>query len=798
MRASVVCAAVASAYGATVNDAPVLNPPRFSHELGDGADLDGLDLATLQKLVAMYGRSGPSLYGGPENGGFDEWLRSLKADRDSAIKTIHYKGGVFDKVPWTQTNYIQTQMHPFDRFFYDPDTGKYTVDKFLDDLKERYGGVESILLWPTYPQIGVDDRNQFDYYRMMPGGMQGLKELTAELKEKGVRVLWGYQPWENGTRREPKSDEDAMIDVLKATGADGFNGDTLLKVPESFWKSAVRANYPIALEPENGGDLESLNWQTNGWGYWYYSYRETSTPLVDRFKYITQGKWMTHLCERWGKDKTKNLHHAWFNGDGYVAWENVFGIWNGITPRDGEALRRVSHMSRFFGGKLRLLQSPDWVPHTDEVTQEAVYASKWPAYDPKQQGEGDVLNLWTLINTGADGYDEMTSQLKVKVKSDKSRFYDCYAGKELKRDWREVLEFKMEGLGFGCVIEVNGEPREDVSEFLNSMASMTSEPLSSFSSEYKHLQQRMQPIEPTARTSEAPRGAVLIPYAESFTFKVWGTEMEPLANDMTFLNVTDDAFGVNVQFPWEDRPQRYHEHTLSVGPFYMDKFPVTNERYSKYLNETGYVPKDSRAFLKHWKGSATMPPELANKPVTYVSLAEARDFCKWAGGRLPHGWEWQYAAQGTDGRKYPWGNVKNSSNQLPTFYEGNANPGPEAVDAHSPQGNSPFGVADMVGNVWQYTDEFHDDHTRTVILRGGSNYRPSGHPYSYWYFPNKPELDQHNKYFLFDEAFERAGTVGFRCVVDAEHKAAPNAQEPGSGAQEPDADPGSERRENSR
>ena len=69
----------------------------------------------------------------------------------------------------------------------------------------------------------------------------------------------------------------------------------------------------------------------------------------------------------------------------------------------------------------------------------------------------------------------------------------------------------------------------------------------------------------------------------------------------------------------------------------------------------------------------------------------------------------------------------------------------------------------MVGSVWQYTDEFRDDHTRAVILRGGSNYRPSG---SKWYFPNAPELDVHNKYFLFDDAYERAGTIGFRCVVD--------------------------------
>ena len=710
-------------------------------------------------MARMYGQAGPSLYGAPTNG-FQDWYDSIQADKASVLKTIDYKGGVFDKMPWTQTNYIQTQMMPFDRKFYDPVRG-YTVDIFLDDLKQRYGGVDSILLWPTYPQIGVDDRNQFDYYRVMPGGLDGVKKVTAELQSKGVKVLWGYQNWEQGTRREYNSDEDIVAELLQYTGADGFNGDTLTFVPYKFFKKSDERGHPITLEPEEGGDPFSLNWQTNGWGYWYYSYRlHPNGPLVDRFKFVTSGKWMTHLCERWGKDKKRNLHNAWFNGDGYVAWENVFGVWNGITPRDGEAIRRVAQMSRFLGGKLWLLQSPYWVPYTSEVVQGPVYASKWPAY--KNVAAGEVFTLWTLINTGSANYDNGTPQLNVVAKSPYSRFYDCYYGKEI--FFRGAsLTFAMEAGGYGCVIEVNGQPNSDVSGFLSSMNGMTQMPLSAFSPTWKYLQQAIVPIDVTPKVGTAPFGTVYIPYTSSFRFRVMGTEIEPLGYDMNFLQTTDDAFGVDVQFPWEDFPRRYHDHTMTIGSFYIDKFPVTNARYSDYLKATGYKPKDPVAFMKHWKGSHTMPAELGNKPVVYVSLNEARMFCRWAGGRLPHSWEWQYAAQGTDGRLYPWGNVKEYG-RMPEFNLGNIAPGPDPVDAHSPKGDSPFGVADMVGNVWQYTDEFQDDHTRAVILRGGSNYRPAG---SDWYFPNKPELDQHSKYFLFDEAYERAGTVGFRCVWDA-------------------------------
>ncbi len=72
-------------------------------------------------------------------------------------------------------------------------------------------------------------------------------------------------------------------------------------------------------------------------------------------------------------------------------------------------------------------------------------------------------------------------------------------------------------------------------------------------------------------------------------------------------------------------------------------------------------------------------------------------------------------------------------------------------------------MADLVGNVWQYTDVFVDAHTRAAVLRGSSNYRPDG---SKWYFPQALELNTHNKYFLMDDSYERSGTVGFRCAAD--------------------------------
>ena len=85
-------------------------------------------------------------------------------------------------------------MHPYDRLFFDPDQDNYTVQRWLDDVNARYGGVDSILMWPTYTNIGTDDRSQFDLFEAMPGGIAGVRRAVDELHAAGVKVLIPYNP----------------------------------------------------------------------------------------------------------------------------------------------------------------------------------------------------------------------------------------------------------------------------------------------------------------------------------------------------------------------------------------------------------------------------------------------------------------------------------------------------------------------------------------------------------------------------------------------------------------------------
>jgi gamma-glutamyl hercynylcysteine S-oxide synthase len=226
------------------------------------------------------------------------------------------------------------------------------------------------------------------------------------------------------------------------------------------------------------------------------------------------------------------------------------------------------------------------------------------------------------------------------------------------------------------------------------------------------------------------------------------------------VNVKNDA-GLDVQEPWEDVPRRFHDHVMTLPAFYIDRYPVTNEQYKAFLDASHYHPHDDHNFLRDWH-NGTYPSGWAKRPVTWVSLEDARAYAAWAGKRLPHEWEWQYAAQGADGRIYPWGNQWNP-NAVPAPDKGRSLTAPADVTAHS-LGASPFGVMDMVGNVWQWTDEFEDAHTRSAILRGGSYYQPQG---SMWYFPQAYRLDEHGKYLLMAPGLDRSGTIGFRCAADA-------------------------------
>ena len=155
-----------------------------------------------------------------------------------------------------------------------------------------------------------------------------------------------------------------------------------------------------------------------------------------------------------------------------------------------------------------------------------------------------------------------------------------------------------------------------------------------------------------------------------------------------------------------ETPQR----SISLGAFRIDKCPVTNLQYHAYCQATGHKSPG------HWNGLAP-PAELLDHPVTYVSQNDARNYAKWAGKRLPTEAEWEKAARGVDGLTYPWGN---DFDPAACHWD---NDGTERVTGPAPvgqfpQGASPHGVLDCVGNVAEWCEDGPGE--EAAFVKGGA------------------------------------------------------------------------------
>ncbi len=184
------------------------------------------------------------------------------------------------------------------------------------------------------------------------------------------------------------------------------------------------------------------------------------------------------------------------------------------------------------------------------------------------------------------------------------------------------------------------------------------------------------------------------------------------------------------------------QETHELPEFWIDKIPVTNAEYARFVAETG------REAPKHWEGQSP-PEDITDHPVVYVSWQDAVAYAEWAGKRLPSEEEWEKAARGTDGREYPWGDEEPAPD-LCSF--GKNEGGTTPVGKYSPDGDSPYGCVDMAGNVWEWTSSDHEEGGE--VLRGGSwGYHQfytrcacrDGYPPSGWH-----------------------DNVGFRCARDSE------------------------------
>lgn len=197
-------------------------------------------------------------------------------------------------------------------------------------------------------------------------------------------------------------------------------------------------------------------------------------------------------------------------------------------------------------------------------------------------------------------------------------------------------------------------------------------------------------------------------------------------------------------------PQKAIERIEYTDGYWIDIYPVTNSQYKEFIDATGHrVPflDEERAKGYNWE-NGTFPSGRANHPVVLVSWDDMCAYAEWAGKRLPTEVEWEKAARGIDGRKYPWGNEE-PDNTLCNFsnHEGGTTP----VDKYE-KGKSPYGCYDMAGNVWCWCKDSHPYDNKFRVMKGGSwDFSAVATRCAFHDYVSRPEQWNHD---------------GFRCVKD--------------------------------
>jgi len=202
-------------------------------------------------------------------------------------------------------------------------------------------------------------------------------------------------------------------------------------------------------------------------------------------------------------------------------------------------------------------------------------------------------------------------------------------------------------------------------------------------------------------------------------------------DDRKILTLSDDIEMIFLPVPAGEfqMGEGEQKHLQNLGEYWIGMTPVTNIQYSKFVQENSHKsPQD-------WK-DGTYPKQKGDHPIVRISWFDAQAFCEWLADhsgepiRLPSEAEWEKAARGEDGRIYSWGD-KVPNVELCNF---DHNVGePSAVGSYSPQGDSPYGCIDMVGNIWEWTSSLYRPYPYTAddgredkktmgsrVMRGGS------------------------------------------------------------------------------
>ena len=723
-----------------------------------------------------------------------EWQEGLRLvfQQHKLFDLDNFDNTLFERkdLQWIRQTYVMHLMQAWDDKLYDAKSNSYQLKKFIEKGKQLYGGDDVIGIWPTWPSLGLDQRNQFDLFRDLPGGLPAIKKLADDSRALGTKFFICYNPWDESTRSEGHL--AGLSELIKETSADGVVLDTRGASSKELQEAADKVRTGVVMYSEGMAIPKDMPSIVSGRVHNALYY----VPMLNLNKFIKPEFAIYRVAELFKEPIQREFATSFFNG--YGTELNIFGP--GMPDWADEQYKYLGRTSRILRENTNNFTEGKITPLI-ETEHDNIWVNKWelqnktiytiysilpegfeaPLFRVTPKKGFHFVDLWQhknlepikrendflieastnafhqkYLSTNNEGEVDCIAELPQIIEANlegDSLHFSAITGTEIKL-WKGIPSYEKSAMKFKI-------GKHDLSVYKTFGQAEGKFVLQAFENDIL-LDEYVLYLKPgKARRISSNEKSSSIPK------DITGMKRIP-AGAFTFKESHGDEF---ISYPIQDVGK-----TFNMSSFLMDEFPVTNKNYYQFMISSRYKPADTVNFLKHWTNGKPSKA-IEHKPVVYISYEDARAYAKWAGKRLPTEIEWQYASQTSALNEWPWEQKipvtrreENVNETLTVVHiEGidsiHCNLGNGILDdvGKYPNGKNPFGLQDLVGSVWQLThDEYINGSYRYIIMKGGSYFKPSG---SWWYVQSGPRELHHRQYLLrVSEGFERNATVGFRCV----------------------------------
>lgn len=683
-----------------------------------------------------------------------------------------------EDLKWMNHAYIMLLQFAWDDQFYDWKSKRYNFYNSLFEFDSLTGGYDIFTLWPTWPRLGLDQRNQWDMYRDLPGGIQELRRQSDFIHTHDKKYFISYNPWDESGRKEEHL--AGMEELLRQIDADGVVLDTRGASSHELQATADKVRPGIIMYSEGMAVPHDMPGIVSG----RVHDALVLPPPVNLNKLIKPDFAIFRVLQLADGRLHREIACAFFNGYGVEI--------NTMRPGREDWIKEEY---AFLGRTTRILRENSMVFHNYDFSlllpteTDSIYVNRWT---------DGAKTLYTILSMNSSGHSGPL--FEVDSTPENRHYIDLWNHQEItpiqckgnylipleldpfNRSWihsrregvvscvalfpsflkatltPDTLYFSAPPDAGETIVLTGANPSCQISGIVFTSGKHAISPWDYFpettSKIVLQLFNKDQLVDEKLVLLDNSIPHLISSVNRTQPVKRCPEEMVKIPSGKFCFYTNRDP---NTLDPFIPLPDHTDTVLIEMKAFYMDRYPVTNKQWQDFIIVSGYMPKDSANYLNHWT-NGQIPDGEEEYPVVFVNMEDIKAFAGWAGKRLPTETEWQYAAQGTDMRKYPWGNSIDSTHC-------NVNLNHATPVFQYPEGASPFGVQDMVGNVWQMTNDIYFNGCYYFnLIRGGSYYYPES---SIWYVRGGAlPADHPEMLLLIGSGLDRNATVGFRLVKD--------------------------------